>query len=344
MDDNKKRIISEDTLKKVVAKMNPVLIKSLPASPEEILPYAQRRTDPVISKNLSSELAERMRQSRLSDEDYLETLFLSMYDAFYDKTSSMAPTASVLISQTGAGKTNLRTILLQQNPNSVIINSDSYKKFRPDADELLEKDPTHFGALTGIDSYDHAKNIVDFATSHSYDILIEVAPSLQQGLIGVDMENLNRNRYSTKFHVMAVGDLISALAVHLRYENELSLSKVTGDAKLTDLKRHNESYQAVEKVLEDLDPATISIYRRGTDLELRRPMPIFNPAQSPIQILRGARKASNDSYIENGFKKDYNLILEAMKHRNAPQAQLDQLANIYKMYEKYADKDQNIDI
>ena len=183
MDDSKKRIITEETLKRTVEKMNPVLIKSLPASPEEILPYAQRRTDPVISSNLSSELAERMRQSRLSDEDYLATLFLSMYDAFYDKASSMSPTASVLIAQTGAGKTNLRKILLQRNPNSIIINSDSYKKFRPDADELQKKDPTHFGALTGIDSYDHAKNIVDFATSHSYDILIEVAPSLQQGMI-----------------------------------------------------------------------------------------------------------------------------------------------------------------
>ena len=55
MDDSKKRTITEETLKRTVEKMNPVLIKSLPASPEEILPYAQRRTDPVISSNLSSE-------------------------------------------------------------------------------------------------------------------------------------------------------------------------------------------------------------------------------------------------------------------------------------------------
>lgn len=76
MDDSKKRIITEETLKRTVEKMNPVLIKSLPASPEEILPYAQRRTDPVISSNLSSELAERMRQSRLSDEDSCNIVFI----------------------------------------------------------------------------------------------------------------------------------------------------------------------------------------------------------------------------------------------------------------------------
>ena len=36
MDDSKKRTITEETLKRTVEKMNPVLIKSLPASPEEI--------------------------------------------------------------------------------------------------------------------------------------------------------------------------------------------------------------------------------------------------------------------------------------------------------------------
>lgn len=34
MDDSKKRTITEETLKRTVEKMNPVLIKSLPASPE----------------------------------------------------------------------------------------------------------------------------------------------------------------------------------------------------------------------------------------------------------------------------------------------------------------------
>ena len=122
------------------------------------------------------------------------------------------------------------------------------------------------------------------------------------------------------------------------------MSKATGDAKLTDLKRHNESYMAVEKVLTGLDPATISIYRRGTDLESRRPMPIYNPALSPIQILRGARMTSNQLYINDGFEKDYNLILEAMRRRNAPQAQFDQLANIYKMYENYVEQNVSIEL
>jgi len=36
---------------------------------------------------------------------------------------------------------------------------------------------THFGALTGIDSYDHANDINMYAMENGYDILLECAPS-----------------------------------------------------------------------------------------------------------------------------------------------------------------------
>ena len=60
----------------------------MPARPEEILAFAQRRTAPVISKNIDSNLAKKMRAFRLSDEDYLITLFIAMADVFYNKNKS----------------------------------------------------------------------------------------------------------------------------------------------------------------------------------------------------------------------------------------------------------------
>lgn len=344
MDDSKKRTINTETLEAVKSKINPVLLNALPASPEEILEFAQRRTDPIISKNIDENLASKMRAFRQSDEDYLMTLFMAMGDVFYNRNKSKNPTASILISQTGAGKTNLRTAILQKDPNTITINSDQYKKFRPDSDAILASDPTHFGALTGIDSYDQARNITDFAIANSYNILIECAPSLQQGLIGVDLDALEKAGYDTKFHVMAVGDLISALAIHLRYEHELALGKTTGDAKLTDLKRHNESYLAVEKIIKDLNPTTISIYRRGTECEGRRPIEIQDETKTPAEILVDAREKSNKDYIEAGeFRRDHKLILDSMEHRRAPRLQQEQLAEIYKMYINYIEQNQELE-
>lgn len=343
MDDNKKRTISTKTLEIVKDKINPVILSSLPARPEEILAFAQRRTAPVISKNIDSNLAKKMRAFRLSDEDYLITLFIAMADVFYNKNKSNEKTASILLAQTGAGKTNLRTALLQKYPNTVIINSDQYKKFRPDAEAILATDPTHFGALTGIDSYDHASNIMEFAALHGYDILIECAPSLQQGLIGVNLNALKKLEYNTKFHVMAVGNLVSALAIHLRYEHELALGRTNGETKLTDLKRHNESYLALEKIIEELDPAEVMIYRRGTEKEGKKPINIQDESKKPIEILRGTRTESNDEYIKTGaFIRDHKLILESMNHRRAPQLQQEQLSEIYKMFMNYIEKSKEL--
>ena len=335
-DDSKKRTISIETLKAIEPQINPILLYSIPEKLEEILPFAQRRTEPVITNNIDENLRSKMLDYRLSDEDYLLTLLMAMGDTFHNIERSNKPTALVLLAQTGAGKTHLRTLLLQKNPNTIIINSDLYKRFRPDAEAILESDPTHFGALTGIDSYDHASNITNFAIENSYDILIECAPSMQQGMIGVDLELLKSAGYDTKFHVMAVGDLISSLAIHLRYEHELAVEKIPGNAKLTDLKRHNESYLALENIIKDLPAQSVSIYRRGTEEENYTPVRVINEHKTPLEILADLRKKSNESYINtSGFKRDYNLIRNAMEYRSAPQSQQDQLKAIYDMYEKY---------
>lgn len=339
MNDSKKTGITEETLEQVLRRLNSSFVKSLPAEPKQILRFAKRRTDPIISNNINPELAEKMRSHRLSDEDYLITLFTAIRYVFDGKEKVQNPQASILMAQTGAGKTNLRTMILQQNPNTVTINSDQYKKFRPDEKIILAEDPTHFGALTGIDSYDHSSNITEFAKESGYNLLIECAPSMQQGMIGVDLETLKGADYDTQIHVMAVGNLVSALAIHLRYENELKKGIPSGDVKLTDLKRHNESYLAVEKMVKELDDGILSIYRRGTAIEGQIPHRITNTSMTPLEILRQERDKSNNEYIESqNFGLDHQSILVSMKQRTAPEAQRQQLESIYKMYKSYIDR------
>lgn len=333
MDDSKTRNISTEKLENVLSKLNPKFIDSLPDKPENILKFAKRRTDPVISKNINEELANKMRAYRLSDEDYLVTLFTAMKFVFEGKEKVTNPSASILLSQTGAGKTNLRTSILQRNSNIVILDSDKYKKFRPDEKVILAEDPTHFGALTGIDSYDNLFNIIDFATSMGYNILVECAPSFQQGLVGINIEALKSAGYNIKFHVLAVGNFISSLAIHLRYEKELQAGIISGDVKLTDIKRHDESYMALEKYVNQIDDSMIKIYRRGTEKEGKKPVEITDETKTPLEILQMERKNSNRQYIESGdFKRDNQFIIDSMNLRNAPKIQREQLELIYKRY------------
>lgn len=164
IDYNETRGISKETLNELLQELNPDFIKKLPDTPQEILKFAKRRVNPYISENINETLAKQMLETRQTDKEYLLTLFKAMTITFINgQDPSQHPVAAVLVSQTGAGKTSLRELINPQNQVYVVINPDLYKKYRSDADKIREKDRTHFGALTGIDSYDHAANIRTYA-------------------------------------------------------------------------------------------------------------------------------------------------------------------------------------
>lgn len=344
MDDKIIRNISEDTLNTVISNLNKDFIDELPVSPKELLKYATRRIDPVISENITYSLGQSMLAHRLSDEDYLTAFFQAIHTSFYEKKVCDKKTASILISQTGAGKTNLSTLILKKNPNIVVINPDLYKKFNPKLPQILKEDPTHLGALTGIDSYDHANNIRNFAIEKGYSLLFECAPSQKQGLVGIDLQTLEENGYDTRFHVMAAGDLLSLMAIHYRYEEEINRNPTSCEVKLTDLNRHEDSYKGVEKVVQTLSPDKIHIYRRGKKEEEYIPQEITKHdeqnlnTEDIIRILLKERENSNKNYVfneTNSFQKDFNKIKTSMEKRKAPDAQFAQLEKIYNQYIMY---------
>ncbi len=344
MDDKIIRNISEDTLNTVISNLNKDFIDELPVSPKELLKYATRRIDPVISENITYSLGQSMLAHRLSDEDYLTAFFQAIHTSFYEKKVCDKKTASILISQTGAGKTNLSTLILKKNPNIVVINPDLYKKFNPKLPQILKEDPTHLGALTGIDSYDHANNIRNFAIEKGYSLLFECAPSQKQGLVGIDLQTLEENGYDTRFHVMAAGDLLSLMAIHYRYEEEINRNPTSCEVKLTDLNRHEDSYKGVEKVVQTLSPDKIHIYRRGKKEEEYIPQEITKHdeqnlnTEDIIRILLKERENSNKNYVfneTNSFQKDFNKIKTSMEKRKAPDAQFAQLEKIYDQYIMY---------
>ena len=248
--------ISEETLNELLEELNEDFIAKLPINPKRLAKYATRRVNPEISDNIKDQnLRQAMLDNRLSDKDYLKTFFEIIVATFGNKKpvnrsqGKMKPKAHILIAQTGAGKTKLRELVLDQNKDTAVINPDEYKGLRADASELRKKDPINFGALTGIDGYDHARNVFDFAMDNNYNFLVEVAPSSTQGIIGVDLKALEDNDYDIDFHALAVGDLVSGVAIHKRYAENLKNKKP--GAKLTGANRHDESFLSLVPTIRD---------------------------------------------------------------------------------------------
>ena len=241
------------------------------------------------------------------------------------------------MAQTGAGKSRLRELVLRKNPKSVIINSDHFKKFRTDVDKLFEEDPAHFGALTGIDSYDHANDINMYAMENGYDILLECAPSTSQGMIGVNKKMLQDYQYDINYFGLAVGNLPSAFSIHKRYEEDIRDPKMKGEAKLTSLARHNDSYDAMSKIMQGIDLYKLHTYRRGTAEE--KFIPQLVDGKNKIEVFKKLQYESNVMYLKEqqaNNMKEYNEIRRLMEERNADKAQIQQLEDVKKMFTQFS--------
>ena len=136
---NIRRILNKSALEEALLVLNKEFLNDLPDTPENLFYYAKRRVKPEISNNISKDLGKKMLEYRLSDKEYFITFLKIVRYVFYGKEPSKTPKANILLSQTGAGKSNLRELILRQNPNFVIIDSDKFKRFRYDANDIFEK-------------------------------------------------------------------------------------------------------------------------------------------------------------------------------------------------------------
>jgi len=351
MDDKLKREIDLKILPKIEEQLSPEFIRELPSSLSELVKYAKRRTDPVISENIPYPLGQKMLNSRMSDEEFFIAFLQALHATFYEKELSSSPTAYILVAQTGAGKTNLSKLIFRTNQsNTVLINPDNCKKYNPNYRRFSIEDPTHVGALTGIDSYDHANDMTEYAMDKGYNILFECAPSERQGLLGINLDELYARQYDARFKMLAVGDLTSLIAIHNRYEQDLKTGINTAP-KLTDIRRHDDSYRGVVNAVKDhSNIGNTQIYRRGTETEGFVPQVITDDSNTPDEIysiLTGERYNSNHAFafgkVSPSFLEMHSKILYDMMDRNAPREQVEQLMEIYNRYIKFkAENDSRI--
>ena len=328
--------------------------KSLPCPILEIAKFARRRINPIVNSSIPEEIRIKMINdkehggTKLTDLEYLDT-FIQIVSAFTRGCNKKAideeKFAHIITAQTGAGKTMLRKLITKSVEKPVIIDPDRYKQYRPDIDEI---DKDKFGMLTGIDSYDHRDNLASFAIENGYDLLYEVAPTKGGNLIGVNLQLLAEKGYILSLNIMAVGDIVSAVGVHTRYEKELEQSKNERDpkpSKLTDLNRHDESVEAIEEIVKEYNlNNNVSIYIRGNESNEFQPILIERDdieysRLNNFEIYKKLQELSNRIYIESRqFEYDIEFIKAQMENRNAPNSQKEQLAKIEERGQKIIDE------
>lgn len=330
-----KRLISKDVLEQVINELPTMIIKMLPDVPEKLLKYAQRVKEIQFAPHLNEEVKVLMKEHLLTDREYLKTFYYAMAITFYNKKPVDSPEIAIVAAQTGSGKSNLTAKLLREDENYIFIDSDKYKHFRYDAQKIAREYQVLYPFLTAPDGYDCADNIYQYAIDNQYNIIKETAPSANKGLLEVNLEDVIKKGYTVSVHILAVSELNSILSLHERYEKQILSGLRT--AKLTGLNRHDESYNALIKNVQDLisnsNIKQISVYKRGTKENDFEPIMLYpsKTFENSIAAIREARIEDNNATISE-FSNRYQLILKQMENRAAPLEQLEQLQNVYDRY------------
>lgn len=291
-----------------------------------------------ISPNVKPEVAELMIKYALSPEEHMRVLKRVEDYCFAGKNPVENPKIYLVISQTGAGKSNLTSHLMKANhQNTVVIDSDAFKAFNPNRNHICAKYPTLYGFLTGIDAYLHRDEIYEKALKEGYNVLIEVAPSTKERLFNIDFKELGYYGYKIDANILSVSKINSLLSVHERFEGQIEARM--NSPKLTDFKRANDSYDAVKLVLDDLlktPNVDVNIWKRCSYDELTNgeflPSPIFltGDKSKAKEVFDKARKEDEAKTLEEAPKR-IKIVKEQMESRKAPTEQRAQFSQVEKM-------------
>lgn len=327
----------------------------------------QKKAEERIYSNLPDDIKKSMMECILDEEVHNKVLD-NIKKASYEGVNSVeSPTYTISIGQTGSGKSNLTRKIMFDNQNRVIIDSDKYKSFRPDNMEIMKKYSTIYGYVTAPDSYWHRDEMIYDAMRKKYNILMECATSMKDGMF-VEPERIIKNGYNVEVAILAVSDLNSLLSVHERYEDKLDIvsdenikeEKLTEEekkikyakqisrltAKLTPLERLYDSFDSMINVIrkiQDNNQIIKKVYIRGKDAN-SFPELVYSSEgtnnrfscllQAYLHYIR-----EDEKIVVPNFMNRYEAIKNKMDLRNAPEKQVRQLEEVLKIFnERYPER------
>lgn len=268
----------------------------------------------------SENLYSLIEKYKLSAEEHRVILEKLKEDIFSTKTPANHQSVMFVIGQPGCGKTTF--IQISDLSDYININSDEYRHFNKYFSEILNRYPTYYAKLTNFDAHLWGDELFSYGISNGYSVLREKAP-VDYSLLEIIKEL--SGKYDLNICVVATGNLTSLLATRERYEKEVLKSS---RAKLSSIEAHNKCYDLLPNFISQCIQLGIKVsYAVPVNNEFR----IISVGNNGLSVLNQIRQASNQEACTN-FETRINNIKIAMRNRNAPQQQFEELSKIEEIY------------
>ena len=214
---------------------------------------------------------------------------------------ALHPHAYLLGGQSGAGKTRLQKIIVEQRgADYIIINGDEYRKLHPHFAEIQDRygvdAPAHTAAWSGA----MVEALIDAFSMQGYNLIIE--GTLRTSAVPLATASLLRERgYDVSLAIMAVKPEISLVSCQIRYE----LMRIAGTTpRAVDPDHHATIVKDIVGNLDTLDQSglfdSIALFNRAGTCLLAADCPSGSPGASAVlsDVLFGDWTTEERSHYE----------------------------------------------
>lgn len=262
-------------------------------------------------------------------------------EVFEKASVSTEPIAIIVGGQPGSGKGAVISYSKKEAENAgkciIIITTDEYKPYHPNAIEIARKYPTEYVEIVEQDAGLWTGKVLKKAINDRYNFIFE--GTLKNDRILDRIRELKNNGFFVIVRVLAVSRLESLIAVHERYQNQI---EHMGWGRLISIDHHNQAYDGIPAVIDKVEKSglcAVEVYIRGK--EISNPKKVYssneeNERYPTARIALEEYRKSEKYKTEITAKQRIKELKQQFINRNANKSEIKQLDQL----EEYINLDQ----
>lgn len=216
---------------------------------------------------------------KLSQEEHNRIYKEIEKEVFKKSPIEETPIGIIVGAQPGSGKGSVisysKTDMESQGKVVIIITTDEYKPYHPQAIEIARKHPTEYVEIVEQDAGPWTGKVLEKAINDKHNFIFE--GTLKNDRILDRIKEMKENGFKVVVRALAVPRLESLITIHERYENQM---QNIGWGRLISIKHHDQAYNAIPSVLDKIEKSGLSmveIYIRGE--EITKPQMVYSSEQ-----------------------------------------------------------------
>lgn len=267
---------------------------------------------------------------KLSEEEHNKIYKTIEKEVFRNSTPDSEPIAIIVGGQPGCGKGGVisytKNEVEQKGKCIILITTDEYKPYHPNAIEIARKYPTEYVEIVEQDAGPWTGSIMKKAIDDRHNFIFE--GTLKNDRILDRIKELKQNGFNVIVRALAVPRLESLLTVHERYQKQM---EVLTYGRLISIEHHNKAYDGIPAVVDKIEKSglcTIEIYLRGN--AIGKPIRVYSSIEknnnfpTARMALEDYRK-SEAHLVKTTAKMRIDKLREGFAKRNASPAEIKQL-------------------